>query len=148
MSYTTYVCPAGSEQSKYIKKKCGRGGEGLKYEAYYWLFCCWPLDLMTKLEGAPYRADYSRKKGSLSSAVPHWAPSHILHFQTSITTCIMCTYTLAQTQTQIHTNTHTHTGTDARAHTHTNTTQISAVCELYSLKVFLCLDKALGGFEA
>lgn len=115
---------------------------GLKYEAYYWLFYCWPLDLMTKLEGAPYRADYSRKKGSLSSAVPHWAPSHILHFQTSITTCIMCTYTLAQTQTQIHTN--THTSIHARAHTHKQ-----GLCvKLYSLKVFLCLDKALGEFEA
>ena len=132
-----------------------RGGVagGLKYEAYYWLFCCWPLDLMTKLEGAPYRADYSRKKGSLSSAVPHWAPSHILHFQTSITTCIMCTDTLAQAQTHIHTDTHTdtNTSTDARAHTQTHK-QVLCV-KLYSLKVFLCLvrywlDKALGGFEA
>ena len=44
---------------------------------------CWPLDLMTKLEGSPYRADYSGKGPFIIDGSSLGAP-HILHFQPSI----------------------------------------------------------------
>ena len=46
-----------------VQEGKGEWQSGLKYEAYYWLYRAgrW-LDLMTKLEGAPYRADYSGKR--------------------------------------------------------------------------------------
>ena len=40
---------------------------------------CWPLDLMTKLEGSPYRADYSGKGPFIIDGSSLGAP-HILHF--------------------------------------------------------------------
>ena len=43
----------------------------------------WPLDLMTKLEGSAYRADYSGKGPFIIEGSSPGAP-HILHFQPSI----------------------------------------------------------------
>ena len=113
----TFAQPA--EQSKHIKKKCAGGEEwqpGLKYEAYYWLYR--PLlaaGSNDKIRGGAISSGLLRKKGSLSSPVPHQGPSHILHFQPSINThkhlhTHKCTHADAAADTHTHkqTNRHTH----------------------------------------
>ena len=112
----TFAQPA--EQSKHIKKKCAGGEEwqpGLKYEAYYWLYR--PLlaaGSNDKIRGDAISSGLLRKKGSLSSPVPHQGPSHILHFQPSINTP-------KHTQTHAHTHIYRHDHADTHAHTPTHT---------------------------
>ena len=93
-----------------------------------------------KIRGGAISSGLLRKKGSLSSPVPHWVPSHILHFQPSITT-----------------NSNilpTHTNTPTYKHKHAQTHKVLCV-KWYSLKVFLCycfarywLGTPLRGFKA
>ena len=96
------------EQSKYIKK--GKVGVAGRFEVWGVLLVVqsWPLDLMTKLEGAPYRADYSGKRA-------------VYHRQ-FLTGCRRIFYTSSpqspQTQTYyLRTQTHQHTNINTHKHT-------------------------------
>ena len=116
----TFAQPA--EQSKHIKKKCAGGEEwqpSLKYEAYYWLYRVrLAAGSNDKIRGGAISSGLLRKKGSLSSPVPHQGPSHILHFQPSINT-----HTHANTHMQTRRRRHTHTHTNKQTHTLTKHTQ-------------------------
>ena len=115
----TFAQPA--EQSKHIKKKCAGGEEwqpSLKYEAYYWLYrALLAAGSNDKIRGGAISSGLLRKKGSLSSPVPHQGPSHILHFQPSINTHTHA-HTHMQTRRRRHTHTHTYTHTQTIRHTH------------------------------
>ena len=139
----TFAQPA--EQSKHIKKKCAGGEEwqpGLKYEAYYWLYR--PLlaaGSNDKIRGGAISSGLLRKKGSLSSPVPHQGPSHILHFQPSINTpkhTQTHAHTHIQTQscrharTYTHPHTHKHKHTNKNTHTHTRTQTQDIISTVFS----------------
>ena len=77
----------------------------------------WPLDLMTKLEGAPYRADYSGKRAVYHRQFLTGGRRIFYTFSPQSTHTNTHTHIYKRAHTRTHTQTHTHTRANARMRT-------------------------------